>query len=322
MSKQNTTIARNAYENNILNLEKKYYALILEVVQSTAFKNDLLLIEKEIKDNYPEYRDIWKIKNKIKVPAERLTRHHIYKQWHNIIKGIYPSPVSSDLGIKTDDAIICIDLKTLDTHSNSGDVSSTAVEKNQTSFDNGNYPYVPTESNLKSIDHYSSLPVLTYIVKIIYTDDNYSFKLSREHYPTIVATCIPNGEISKLFENNIIENFKTYDYYTKKDGDYYKPKPIPDGLTSERENAYVEHYCLEESLNDFTKVDINGKPAFLDLSRRILWWKTSRSNSKVIGAVKSGGSVRFYNVILKERYDSDNNPWLGYQEFLLEPPLN
>ena len=321
MGLQRTDILRNAYENNVLNLEKKYYELILGVIHSPGFKQDLLLIEKEIKDNYPEYRDIWDLKNKIKVPAERLTRHHIYIQWHNIIRGIYPSPVSSDLGIKTDDAVICIDLKTIDTHGNSGDISSTAVENNQTSFDNRNYPYIPTTSNLKSIDHYSRLPVLTYVIKIIYTDNGYSFSLSREVYPTIVVACIPNGEISKLFDYNIIENFKTYNYYSQRDGDYFISIPIPAGLTSSEQDQFVENYCLVESERDYTKVQIGTKPAYLDLATRILWWKTSERNAKVIRPVKSGGSVRFSNEILKNRYDSLNRAWLGYKEFVLEPAL-
>lgn len=321
MGRQNVGLQRNTYENNILDLEKKYYNLILEVIQSSAFKYDLLLIEKEIKDNYSEFRDIWDLKNKIKVPAERLTRHHIYIQWHSIIRGIYPSPVSSDLGIKTDDAIICIDLKTLDTHSNSGDISSTAVEKNQTSFNNKNYPYIPTISNLKSIDHYSRLPVLTYVIKIIYTDNNYSFCLSREAFPTIVLACIPNGEISRLFDFNIIDNFKTYHYYNHRNGDYYAPIPIKAGLSNIEEDAFVENYCIHESGRDYAKVQIGNKPAFIDLATRVLWWKTSEKNKKVIRAVKSGGSVRFSNQILKERYDSRNEAWLGYQEFILDDPI-
>lgn len=322
MGRQNNNIRRDDYENNILELEKKYFNLILNVIQSDTFKNDLLLVEKEIRDNYPEYRDVWDLKNKLKVPAERLTRHHIYTQWHDLIKGIYPSPVSSDIGLRTEDAVVCIDLKTLDTHGNSGDISSTAVEKNQTSFDNKNYPYIPTSSNLKSIDHYSRLPVLTYIVKIIYTDNNYSFCLSRENYPTVIVTCIPNGQISKLFDFNIIENFKTYDYYTQRYGDYYASVSIPKGLSNEEQDKFVENYCLIESERNYAKVMIGSKPAYLDLATRILWWKTSESNNKVIRAVKSGSSVRFSNDILKERYDSNGNPWEGYFEFTLSERLN
>lgn len=322
MGEQQIDISRNVYENNILDLEKKYFNLILKIIQSEGFKEDLLLVEKEIKDNYPEFRDIWHLKNKIKVPAERLMRHHVYIQWHDIIRGIYPSPVSSDLGIKMDDAIICIDLKTIDTDGNSGDISSTAVENNQTSFNNKNYSYIPTASNLKSIDHYSRLPVLTYIIKIIYTDDKYSFCLSRDLFPTIILACIPNGEISKLFNFDIIENFKTYNYYTPRDGECYESIPIPLNLLSSEENDFVEDYCLNKSGEEFTKVNINGtKPAFYNLKTRVLWWKTSEKNMSVIRAVKSGGSVRFSNEILKNRYDSLNEPWIGYYEFTLDSPV-
>ena len=321
MGKQNVSIPRNSYENTILDMEHKYFDLILKVVQSEEFKKDLLLIEKEIKDNYQEYRNTWALKNKIKVPTERLFRHHIYIQWHKLIKGIYPSPVSSDVGIKTDDAIICIDLKTLDTIGNSNDIFSTTVERNQTSFNNRKYPYITTLSNLKAIDHYSGVPVLTYIVKIIYTDNSYSFKLCRQDYPTIIVTCIPNGEISKLFDYNIIENFKTYDYYSERDGEYYKPVLIPPGLNNHQVNEYVRNYCLIESDRNYVETMINSKPAYLDIATRVLWWKTSDKKIKMIRAVKCGSSIRFSNAILKERYDSSNNNWDGYVNFILDAPL-
>jgi hypothetical protein len=77
-----------------------------------------------------------------------------------------------------DDAVICIHVKTIDIKGNHRDIKSTSVEKNQTSFVNENYPIIPTAANLKSIDHYSRFPVLTFIIKVIYTDDNYSFSLS------------------------------------------------------------------------------------------------------------------------------------------------
>jgi len=319
MGAQRTDIQRNDYENKILDLEKKYYELILKVILSNEFKEDLLLIEKEIKDNYPEFRDLWDLKNKIKVPAERIVSHHIYMQWNEIITGIYPSPVSSDIGFKVEDAIICIDVKTIDTHGNSGDISSTQVEKNQTSFSNKNYPYIPTASNLKSIDHYSRLPVLTYIVKIIYTDDSYSFKLSRNDYPSMVLTCIPNGEISKLFEYNIIENFKTYDYYSTTNGKQFDAIIIPDELTGNDLEEYMDHVCVVE--RNYVKTSIGAKLAYYDMLSRTLWWKTSMSKKSVIRAVKCGSSVRFSNAILKERYDSKNISWNGYIETTLPKPL-
>ena len=318
MARQNNSISRNDYENKILALEKKYYNMIVDVVNSEAFINDLLLIEKEIRENYPEFRDIWDLKNKIKVPAERLARHHIYTQWHDYIKGIYPSPVSSDIGLKMADAIVCIDLKTIDTNGNSGDIRSTAVENNQTSFNNKNYPYIKTASNLKSIDHYSRLPVLTFVIKIIYNDDKYSFKLSRHAFPTIITACVPNGEISKLFDFNIIDNFKTYNYYSSKDGAYYTPMYMPKEVEKHEEAKYVEKICTEKG---FIKVSINGKPAYFDMAKQVLWWQTSVSNQRAVAAVKNGGSVRFSNDILKHRFDDKDTPWFGYHEFKIEKEL-
>lgn len=177
MSKQDTKIKRSNKQNEILDLEETYFGLLEGVFFSNKFQDDLLIIEKEIRENYPKFKDTWNLKNKLKIPAERLVRHHVYMQLHEKIKGIYPSPISSDIGIMMEDCILCIDVKTVDTIGNSVDINSTQVEPNQISFDNSKYAYIKTESNLESIDHYTRRPVLTYVFKIIYTDDNYSFKL-------------------------------------------------------------------------------------------------------------------------------------------------
>ncbi|TYR72590.1 hypothetical protein FZC79_22195 [Rossellomorea vietnamensis] len=321
MGYQKKHIVRNDFENKILDIEKKYFNKLLKIIQSESFIDDLLLIEKEIKDNYPEFRDIWDLKNKLKVPAERLVTHHIYMQWHSEIKGIYPSPVSSDVGIRMKDAVICVDMKTIDTDGNSGDIKSTSVEKNQTSFSNKNYPYVPMQANLKSIDHYSRLPVLTFVIKLIYTDDKYSFKLNRNKYPSIVLTCIPNGEISKLFDFNIVDNVKTYDYFSKKDGEHFEPIQIPSTLkTREAIETYMDKVCIDD--RKFNRANLGGsKLAYYNTATRTLWWQTTESRKKVIRAVKSGSSVRFSNKTLKARYDSTDEPWEGYIEMHLPEPI-
>src|SRR5699024_1414264 len=126
----------------------------------------------------------------------------------------------------------------------------------------------------------------TYIIKVIYTDDNYSFKLSRVEHPSIVITCIPNGEISKLFDFNIIDNIKTYDYFSETDGEYYKMIEIPPDLTKGEIESFVERECV--SKRSFNKVNIGNKTAYFDMATRTLWWKTSHQKRKVIRAVKSG----------------------------------
>lgn len=97
------------------------------------------------------------------------------------IRGIYDSPISSDLEIVFDDCILCVDCKTHDTKGNSTDIRYTSVEPNQTSFDNSNHPYIKTASNLENRARVSCLPVLTYVIKIIYRNDNVQFAISRSN---------------------------------------------------------------------------------------------------------------------------------------------
>ncbi|MCQ2977531.1 MAG: hypothetical protein MJ232_05900 [archaeon] len=324
MAKQNINIKRTDKMNKILDLEKKYYEKLKEIINSQEFINDLLLIEKEIREKYDKYEKVWKIKNKIKIPAERLVRHHIYTKLHDEIKGIFPSPISSDFGVKMEDCILCVDIKTLDTDGNKIDINSTSVEANQLSFDNKNHKYVKTFSNLDPIDHYSRLDVLTYVIKIIYTDNKTSFKLSRETSPTLVLTCIPNGQLSELFDYDIIQNFKTYDYYDENDKQSLKEIEIPSQY-SNRKDEYTETYCLDTLMCSKVEIELNSgkkKDAYFDAANGVIWWETQCNNKPMIRAVKSGSTARIYNDILKERYDSKNEKWIGYEEFKVKEIMN
>lgn len=324
MPNQNLSVQKTEMQNKILELEKKYFTILENVFTSQAFIDDLLLVEKEIRENYPKFQNTWNLKNKIKIPAERLVRHHVYTKLHDIITSVYPSPISSDLGIMTDDCVICIDVKTIDTVGNSVDISSTQVEPNQVSFQNTNHKYIQTVSNLESIDHYSRRPVLTYVIKIIYTDDNYSFKLSRSDKPSLVLACIPNGELSNLFDNDIIKNFKTYSYYTEADKPCFSSKLIPAQYdTPEKRRDYVEDYCVN-TLNfpkTIVETDNRSKNAYFDVVNRCLWWETSINKKPAIRAVKSGSTARLSNEILKDRFDSKNNSWIGYKHLPIPDAL-
>lgn len=317
MSIQDPALPRTHMQNKILDLEKNYFTILEKVFLSDKFIDDLLTIEKEIRENYPKFKDTWNLKNKLKVPAERLVRHHVYTQLHDIITGIYPSPISSDLGVMTNDCILCIDVKTVDTVGNSADIKTTQVEPNQISFLNTNHDYIPTISNLESIDHYTRRPVLTYVLKIIYTDDNYSFKLSRNGKPTLVLACIPNGELSSLFDYDIIKNFKTYTYYTEQDRPEYKVHFIPEKYSDkDSQQQYVNEYCINTMHYQHMLIesDRTSKDAYFDAAHRVIWWLTSHQNKPAIKAVKSGSTARLDNEILKKRYDSKNQEWIGYIE--------
>ena len=319
MPKQDKTLKRTAIQNYILELEKKYFDRLDTIVNSNIFQEDLKLIENEIQINYPIIDKIWEIKNKIKVAAERLIRHHVYLNFYTDIKGIYESPLSSDIGIELTDCILCIDCKTYDMENNENDIRSTSVERNQTSFDNSNHKYIPAESNLEKFSRRLNangmrLPVLTYIIKILYRDDNTQFNISRTTdtggNPSIILVNIPNGELSNLFGKDIIVNFKTYKYYKKSHGTQYAPIPLPKNV--KKKKKWAEHHCSELGFNKVViQLDRGTKDIYIDAANQCTWTLVS----KFIKAIKCGDSMRFDNSILKNRFDSHDMPWIGYKEF-------
>lgn len=150
MSKQNTSITPTNAQKNLLELEKEYFKKLDYIISSDDFRNDLLSIELEIQLNYSKLASTWNIKNKLQVAAERLVRHHVYMNLMNGIKGVYESPISSDLGIEFQDCILCVDCKTVDLESNSEDTKHTIVESNQISFNNSGHPYIEGINNLNA----------------------------------------------------------------------------------------------------------------------------------------------------------------------------
>lgn len=333
MAYQNNELERTSMQNNILDLEKKYFKHIEDLVNSTSFLNNLIDTEAQIKDNYTKLKEIWDVKNILKIPAERLMRYHVYREF-DFITGYYPSPISSDIGIKTKDAIINIDIKTIDTDGNSPDVQPIQFEHNQISFKNKNldpckeFEGFPVKSNLPSIDPYTGLPILTYVVKFIYTDDEdeKSFSLCRDNkYYSIAVACIPNGELSNLFDYDIVSNFKDYKYYNIESDPYFLPKKIcaKNDAPTDFTNPDKFYNYVESKINidpTWIKIDGRSKPGYYDLNKQIPWFLVERkSPNKVyrLEAVKKGNAARISSLILEKRYDSNDDPWCGYKTFTL-----
>lgn len=318
MSYQDKNTKLTNAQKEILDLEKKYFVILENIITSPSFQNDLRNIEEEIQLNYSKLALTWNLKNKIKVAAERLIRHHIYINLLQEITGIYESPISSDIGIVTEKCVLCIDSKTLDTVSNKQDIRYTAVEPNQTSFDNSAHPYIKTANNLETRARKSRLPILTYIIKIIYRDDKIRFNVSRTKNsggrPSLVLACIPNGELSDLFGKDLIQNFKTYKYYSEKDEKHYLPISVPCKIKNI--NKWVENKCSKIGYKKIKVPQENGeKIIYFDAVHNCYWTYTSENNSKKIRAINRGDTMRFNNDYLKNRFDSKGKEWVGYKEF-------
>ncbi len=329
MSKQRTDLVPNNNQKRILDLEKKYFEIIEEIINSDEFLEDLKHVERETKTNYRLLSKIWNLKNKIKIPCERLVRYHIYKHFFGSDDycSFFPSPVSCDLAIETEEVVLNIDVKTDDIHGNAGDINNTQLEHNQSSFNNkpiganGRFKGLEAMTHLQPIDPYSGKINLTFLIKIVYFDDGTNFRISNDaEYPTLTLTCIPNGILSELFGFDLLSNFKTYKYYSKDDGDYYEPKLICPKAEFSNTSDEEKFNIMDSKLNlpnSFIKGKVLSRVGYYDIAEETIWLplKPDKKNSYYLTAVRCGDSSRYKTEFLVDRYDSHGNSWLGLKEY-------
>ncbi len=262
--------------NKILNIETKYLEKIWEIQNSNEFLEKLSEIEDVLKNNFDYIYQNFDDGNIIKVAIERLIRFFGYRDLNAI--NIYPSPLSSDMAVETEDAIICIDAKTINMLTNAGDDNSIHFGRNQINFNN--IPKYETEIGSHKFNgiyfrpHLNSIhknkPVLTFFTTVNYEDDhenNDNFKLTNH---SLVS--VPNFYISReLFGDDIILNYKTYSYVKKelalRYGSQYMPK-------SDKDSSWVE-FRLHRSIAYF---DINN-PHPEDGNQYCIWKKIDRKYS-------------------------------------------
>lgn len=326
---------------NVLDLEKKYFSILRDTFTSPSFIEDLENIEEEIISNYSYLKSVWQEKNKLKIPAERLARQYVYRELSSYVKHIYPSPVSSDIAFITNDAVINIDVKTLDVNGNKGDIQNLQFESNQSSFINKNIDadkeiegsgvkpvcYLPTEYSFKNSN---PLPVLTYFLTIVYRDDTKSFSLyrpnkkaSKNNISSIYLKCLPNGILSVLFENDIISNFKTYNYFEAKNGlARFFLTDSKNNIMSAL-NDFIKHnsgfQLFESKTNKRTGLYNKEQIHPIFQSKGVTWFpverKTKTKKAFYLEAVNRGHTIRVPNNIIKKRYDSKNIEWEGIKTF-------
>ena len=152
---------------------------------------------------------------------------------------------------------------------------------------------------------------------MIYSDDNFTFRLSREKHPTLILVCIPNGHLSKLFDYNLIANFKTYNYYTKKDGIQFEVIQIPEDFDKDDEGMvylFAENNSNEKRNLVFDQKasrKFKGKIVYYDSFNKCLWWAVFKNKKHILMPLKSGSSVRYSNKYLEKRYDEQELYWSG-----------
>jgi len=326
-----------SFIEKILDMEKKYINILWKVFTSPKFLEGLRMIEKEIVSQYEYLDKNYDIKNKLKIPAERLARYFIYNSDLNKdlfdIKGIFPSPISGDLAFFTEDATINIDVKTLDINGNRGDIGNLQYLPNQSSFDhkpvNPHPDHINSGIKLPSFlpETYKDKPLLTYFLTIIYEDNpqRNSFKISRDNkYGTIHLTCLPSKKTSVLFDYELIDNFKTYDYFSK--NSIFKPILLCSNSDIASANKIIKTRYSND--NNFKTYYIDDKLAVLDLHnihpiyQTILTWvpvsrKNGRTHDIYLEAIKGGSTSRINEKKLLRRYDSKGIEWEGVKTITL-----
>ena len=226
----------------------------------------------------------------------------------------------------------------MDKVGNKGDIYNLQFENNQSSFENKNldvdarYPNsgVKVECLLPkeySYNEEKALPMLTYFFTIVYEDNGKTFKLCRDtELNTIHLKCLPNGFVSPLFDNDIVNNFKTYTYLERKHG--FTPVYLTDNKDE-----------IEQKVRDFVAsnpeyVLINGRTKLGAYNPNqvhpkykingVSWFPVSRQDkvNKTIyhyylEAVYKGNTNRLSNEKLIDRYDSKDNPWKGLKKAII-----
>jgi len=297
----------------IENLERKYMDEIWKLVSSEEFLIDLREAEQYIKAQYAELKKNYQVKNKIQLVIERLLAFHVHKSLE-VIK-VYPSPISSDIAFFTKDCLINIDAKTIDLDGNKGDDIYLQFNPNQISFKNkplfarqiGSVKFKGIQFNpgLPDIEPKEGFPCLTFFVGVTYKDDEESFMISH-----IKLTCLPNGIIVKeRFDNEIIENFKTYKYLGKKMALKMKEEYLPKAPEFEIPENWIPFKLNGDAGKVDAWLDLSLKHP-LDNSRMAIWKILAKKYHICLG----GSTARINHVRLNDRKDSSGNEWDGFRK--------
>lgn len=170
------------------------------------------------------------------------------------------SPIGSDMFFETYNAYVHIDIKTV-TKANIGDISNNIfVGDNQNSYRGhvvtrnyddeycGNLPTFYNKSNgEKKI-------CLTYFICILYNEENLDIQ-------TIIITCMPNGELSDVYEPNTLNAGKNrgkirYNYSKCKYFELLDDKPLrtkvliwsPESIDVEKKISTIKEIYEEQNL--------------------------------------------------------------------------
>lgn len=369
MSKQDHSTATystlNSDEIKILDAEKTYMNEIYDVLNGARFLRKLNSMFIELDRNKTKIINDYNGISIINTPAERLVTYCVYETFfekktagnplYSIVE-FYPLPQCGDLGIELRDVVLSIEVKTLCKTSNSSDLGYLPFRRNQTSFDNicdyshkdvttGYNPQFRVKGNIEQF--VGSKPMLTYVIELVYVFDKKNPITSRcelfrgarrDGISAINLFCVPNGYISRLFNNNIFQNVKDYSYYPdegysesiKLDKTVYPNKAACLSniiatytyIRAKHGTRVTSAWVVANNTDYIAFVDTSNIGSEFHESAGMLWVLLERTESGVkqpqLQPIKAPSSCRIdWKNNLVERYDSAGNRWDGVQHIII-----
>lgn len=230
-------------------LEKNYFDQIFDAITHDQQRmKDALTSKDKIKDDWlPKFKRLTKRRETSDLArgAERVFFYLLNVGW-------FPNsaPIGADLFFESHNAFIHIDIKTA-RENNYADFKGIApTSKNQTSY-KPTASYLGTRINAEpNLPHYYSngKPCLTYTIQIIYDHTTYEII-------AILLICIPNGQLFRVYRNDIITAGKSKDEsfrYKYAKAPYFSK--LPDNPPRVKFIYFNDKYGL-------TKEEITGKGA-------------------------------------------------------------
>ena len=304
-----TSYPQKHNEINISNLEKFYCEdLVNEFQTDSTYNQSLLDIENWVQSNY-QYFGAWKNANKVKLAVQRLIANFCYAKYQYFVK-IYPSPISSDIAFETKDAIINIDSKTVSQSGNPGDFESLFFSPNQSSFKHkgfgraldkaNNYPGMPIHFAIPPIDPLTKKPIFTFFMMYKYLDENSNFSWYRDNdEPNVKFICVPNGNLSGLFNNDLgIDGAKTYNY---------KKVPNPQGGNEIFKRVPLNYNFPPGSF----EVKVATREGWYIPNTKETWLPWIHDKKEEYTHTESAGTCRIEFNVLEKRYDASGKDWNG-----------
>jgi len=189
-------------------LEKKYFQELKRAIED---KKEFIRERLEfINDSQENWKGLFKLDNEIQKGAQEIVRAIIFRAFLDWKP--FSLPISSDTAFETNDAVINLDIKTVKNIDNDAKQGYLQVRRNQISYPNKEIrgvswkPHQPTRITIKS----KIFPTFSYFVKFIWAREGDKIIIKE-----IVICSVPNGELSKIYGDDFLINYKTYAYKDK-----------------------------------------------------------------------------------------------------------